>query len=130
MVETWKAGCAALALMSLCGCGTGPNQLGGAAAGGALGGLAGSMLGGGSGRIVGTAAGATLGAIAGAALGGQFDQPPAGRGPVDRGFTDRGVPTPGEEAAHARGRADFLRERQVLLEEEAYRRGRAGSPLR
>lgn len=117
------------ALLLLPGCASnGPNQLAGAAAGGAAGGLLGSMFGGGTGRLAGVAIGATVGTALGYSVGASLD-----RG-ASHGLAtppqSLHVPTPGEEAAHARGRAELLQEQQAMREQEAYRRGRSGIPLR
>ena len=58
----------------LTGCISNPNMLGGAALGGAGGGVAGSQFGKGQGKLLATAAGALLGAGAGGYLGSFFDQ--------------------------------------------------------
>jgi hypothetical protein len=114
------------ALLLLPGCASnGPNQLAGAAAGGAAGGLLGSMFGGGTGRLAGVAIGATVGTVLGSSLGASLD-----RGAAHGLAKPLHVPTPGEEAAHARGRAELLQEQQAMREQEAYRRGRSGIPLR
>jgi predicted lipid-binding transport protein (Tim44 family) len=113
----------------LAGCaGAGPNQMGGAAAGAAAGGLLGSMLGGGTGRIAGAAAGAALGGLAGSAVGASMDRQNA----MEQHMYQRqsapsmGSGSNGEASAYNRGRAEYEAEVQRRREQDAYLRGRRG----
>jgi uncharacterized protein YcfJ len=124
---------AVVAIVALSGCnahsGGLSNKTKGALLGGVAGGFVGNQIGGGSGNAAATALGAVLGVIAGQSLSQdapvqqpapfyQTNQPYMSSGSCSQ-YTNQGA-----RAACNRGIAERENQRQIRLEEEAYRAGR------
>ena len=112
--------------LGLMGCNMATNQGVGAVSGGVVGGLLGNTVGSGSGKTAATAVGAVLGTIAGSNIGASMDRPRnviIQSPPVAYDSCARYYNNEGARAACQRGRDARARNRQMWLENRAYRDG-------
>ena len=117
-----------LGAIALSGCNMATNQGVGAVTGGVAGGLLGNTIGKGSGRTAATAAGAVLGTILGSNVGASMDRPVTNNVivrevPVNYNRCARYNNNQGAKAACERGRDARARNRQMWLENRAYKEG-------